>query len=112
MECCEGEKVSCKCINHLGEPIEAEYGILKDGTAVIEAASACGLYLSYERKPLYASTHGVGMIIFDAVKKGCPNIILGIGGTATTDGGCGLIECSADDFSEKADRTCLLRKSF
>lgn len=109
LECCEGEKVSCKCINHLGEPIEAEYGILKDGTAVIEAASACGLYLSAERKPFYASTHGVGMMIFDAVKKGCQNIILGIGGTATTDGGCGLIECLGGRFfSEKGEieRVC------
>lgn len=98
LECCEGEKVSCKCVNHLGEPIESEYGILKDGTAVIEAASACGLYLSAKRNPLYASTHGVGMIISDAVKRGCTNIILGIGGTATTDGGCGLIQSLGGRF--------------
>lgn len=104
LEGCEGEKVLCKCINHLGEPIEAEYGILKDATAVIEAASACGLYLSPERKPLYASTHGVGMIILDAVKRGCTNIILGIGGTATTDGGCGLIQfLGGRFFSEKGE---------
>lgn len=114
LECCEGEKVSCKCVNHLGEPIEAEYGILKDGTAVIEAASACGLYLTDERDPLYASTHGVGMIISDAVKRGCTNIILGIGGTATTDGGCGLIQSLGGRFFSRfgeIERICSGRLS-
>lgn len=99
-----GEKISCSCVDHLGNPIMAEYGILNDNTAVIEAASACGLYLSDERKPLYASTHGVGMVISDAVKRGCQNIILGIGGTATTDGGCGLIQYLGGRFySEKGE---------
>lgn len=99
-----GEKISCRVVDHLGNSIRAEYGILSDNTAVIEAASACGLYLSDERKPLYASTHGVGMVISDSVKRGCKNIILGIGGTATTDGGCGLIQCLGGRFySEKGE---------
>lgn len=106
---CSGEKVTCECVNHLGEPIAAEYGILEDKTAVIESASACGLYLSPERRPLYASTHGVGLMVLDAVKRGCRNIVLGIGGTAATDGGCGFIQSLGGRFfSEKGEmlRVC------
>lgn len=109
LESCRGERVNCNCINHLGEPIEARYGILNDKTAVIEAAAACGLYLSKKRQPLYASTHGVGIMTLDAVKRGCKKIILGIGGTATTDGGCGFIQSLGGSFfSEKGEieRVC------
>lgn len=104
-----GEMIKCRCVNHFGEAIEAEYAVLKDNTAVIEAAAACGLYLSKERKPLDGSTHGVGMMVLDAVERGCQSVILGIGGTATTDGGCGLLQSLGGRFfSEKGEirRVC------
>ena len=104
-ESCGGVKTICECVNHLGGPIEAEYGILDDKTAVIEAAAACGLYLSEERKPLYASSHGVGMMLRDAAEKGCESIVLGIGGTATTDGGCGLLQSLGGRFFSSEGET-------
>ena len=109
LKSCGGEMIKCRCVNHFREAIEAEYAVLKDNTAVIEAAAACGLYLTEERKPLDGSTHGVGMMVLDAVKRGCRSVILGIGGTATTDGGCGLLQSLGGRFfSEKGEieRVC------
>jgi glycerate kinase len=76
----------------LGRPISAEYGI--SGTpAIVEVARACGLQLLtvQERNPLIASSRGVGEIIVDAFRKGCRRIIVGLGGTATCDGGKGIL---------------------
>lgn len=73
--------------------VEAFYGILGDGkTAVIEMAAASGLPLisDGERNPLKTTTYGTGELIKDAVDKGCKKIIIGIGGSATNDGGTGM----------------------
>lgn len=72
--------------------IEASYAILTDGTAVIEMASASGLLLlsPEEKNPLRTSTYGTGQLIKHAIKNGCKRIILGLGGSATTDGGAGM----------------------
>ena len=77
----------------LNRPITAEYG-LGDGVAVIETAAASGLGLvpETERDPLAASTAGTGTLILDAVAQGARTIYLGVGGSATTDGGRGAIE--------------------
>lgn len=77
----------------LGEPVGAFYGILGDKiTAVIEMAAAAGLHLVPQDKknPYVTTTYGVGELIKDAVTRGCENIIIGIGGSATNDGGSGM----------------------
>jgi len=78
----------------LGREITAEYGILPDGTAVMEMAAAAGLTLlgEDERDIMAASTCGVGEMIADAVRKGCRDFIIGIGGSATNDGGAGCLQ--------------------
>ena len=76
----------------LGRPVMADYGI-SGTTAIVEVARACGLQLlrKEERNPLIASSRGVGEIIADAFSKGCRRIIAGLGGTATCDGGKGMM---------------------
>lgn len=72
------------------EPVEAAYTILPDGTAVIEMAAAAGLPLCKGLlDPMTATTYGVGQLIDSALEQGCTRIILGLGGSATNDGGCG-----------------------
>ncbi len=79
----------------LGSPMEAEYGILNDGlTAVVEMSAAAGITLieEKERNPLLTTTYGVGEMIMDAISKGCRKFIIGIGGSATNDGGVGMLQ--------------------
>ena len=76
----------------LGHPTNAEYGILGDGrTAVIEMAAASGIQYIDEttRNPLIATTYGTGELIKDALEQGVSDIIVGLGGSATNDGGDG-----------------------
>lgn len=79
--------------NPLGENIKCEYGIAGN-TAIIEMAAAAGITLIAEenRNPLYTTTYGVGEMIKDAIKKGCRRFIVGIGGSATNDGGIGMLQ--------------------
>lgn len=89
-----GEIVTVTVKNPLLKPINAFYGILGDGkTAIIEMASASGLPLLSidERNPLKTTTFGTGELIKDALDKGCRKIIIGLGGSATNDGGSGMI---------------------
>ncbi|MCG8599532.1 MAG: glycerate kinase [Verrucomicrobiales bacterium] len=84
---------SCSVHDALGSPVEAGYGIVDNGnTAVIEMAEASGLALLGDRKkaPWSASTFGTGELVLDAVRRGVRQIILGIGGSATNDGGAGM----------------------
>ncbi len=79
----------------LGKKIKSEYGIIEESkTAVIEMAAAAGITLisDSERNPMNTTTYGVGEIIKDAVFKGCRNFIIGIGGSATNDGGIGMLQ--------------------
>ncbi|WP_411348523.1 glycerate kinase [Paenibacillus sp. WLX2291] len=79
----------------LGEPVLASYGILGDGqTAAIEMASASGLHLvpRQQRNPLITSTYGTGQLILACLEQGIRKIIIGIGGSATNDGGAGMAE--------------------
>lgn len=77
----------------MGEKVQARYGILKDSLAVMEMAEAAGITLVKrgELNPWRASSIGVGEMILDAVKKGCRDFIIGIGGSATTEGGIGML---------------------
>lgn len=79
----------------LGEKIQAQYGILQDKrTAIVEMAAAAGITLvpKEQRNPLYTTTYGVGEILLDAIHKGCRHFIIGIGGSATNDGGLGMLQ--------------------
>ena len=87
----DGKRVSCEALDPCFKKITADYGILEDGTAVIEMAAASGLPLVPEgkRNPMETTTYGTGELMKDAFSKGCRKFILGIGGSATTDGGIG-----------------------
>lgn len=79
----------------LGAPVHATYGIIKETqTAVMEMAAASGITLIEEkdRNPLFTTTYGVGEMIADAVREGCQEFLIGIGGSATNDGGVGMME--------------------
>lgn len=87
-----GEKVTVTVFDPLMRDVEAFYGVLPDGTAVIEMAAASGIehLTREERNPLITSTYGTGQLMLDAMQRGCRKIIIGIGGSATNDGGLGL----------------------
>lgn len=89
---CAGQWVEVVVDDPLGRKITARYGLLPDGSAVMEMAEAAGLHLLLpeERNPLLASSFGVGQMMADALKRGVRHIILGIGGSATNDGGAGM----------------------
>ena len=85
-------------------PVIAKYCILKDtNTAVIEMASASGITLipAEDRNPLETTTYGVGEIIKDAINRGCRRFIVGIGGSATNDGGVGMLTALGYEFLDK-----------
>jgi glycerate kinase len=77
----------------LGDPVEAEWGRLPDGTAIVEMAQASGIALVPGRKdPLRASSRGTGELIAAAARAGATRIIVGVGGSACTDGGLAAVE--------------------
>ena len=89
----------------LGEKVEAIYGIIesKDDlskTAIIEMSAAAGITLVPEesRNPMNTTTYGVGELILDAIERGCRHFIVGIGGSATNDGGVGMLQALGYDF--------------
>jgi glycerate 2-kinase len=79
-----------------GKPVSARYGILSDGkTAVIEMAEASGLpdvEGTKDKNPMRTTTYGTGQLMMDAINKGVSHIIIGLGGSATTDGGAGMAQ--------------------
>ncbi|WP_122643346.1 glycerate kinase family protein [Luxibacter massiliensis] len=99
-----GQKIDVTVTGPMGEKITAYYGYLKESdTAVIEMASAAGITLvpEQQKNPLLATTYGVGEMIKDAAEKGCRNFILGIGGSATNDGGIGMLQALGYSFLDK-----------
>ncbi|MBP5228142.1 MAG: glycerate kinase [Kiritimatiellae bacterium] len=89
-----GERRCVTVTGPMGRPVEAVYGLLPDGTAVMEMAAAAGLTLVAPdaRDPLRATTFGVGELIRDAAARGARRFIMGIGGSATNDGGAGMLQ--------------------
>jgi glycerate 2-kinase len=75
-----------------GALVDAGWGLLDDGTAVIEMARASGLALVRDNDPLTATTYGTGELIAAALDEGCRRVIVGVGGSATVDGGLGALE--------------------
>jgi glycerate kinase len=89
----------------VGEAVTASFALL-DGTAVIEAAQACGLTLlpPGELAPLTATSRGVGELILAATAMGAKRIVLGVGGVATTDGGAGLLQALGARLADESGR--------
>ncbi|MDD6743730.1 MAG: glycerate kinase [Roseburia porci] len=96
----------------LSEPVLCHYGIFHNSdetsqapskTAIIEMSGAAGITLVPEnrRNPLYTTTYGVGEVISDAIQNGCRNFIIGIGGSATNDGGVGMLQALGFQFLDK-----------
>jgi glycerate kinase len=96
-----GEIMTTEVTGPLGERINAHWGILNDRvTAVIEMAAASGLPLvpPEKRNPLTTTTYGTGELILAALAKGCRKLIIGIGGSATNDGGAGMAQALGARF--------------
>ena len=90
-----GEILTAQVLDPLGNTIEAQYGVLGDGlTAVIEMATASGLTLvpPDKRDPRVTTTYGTGELIRTTLADGCRKLIIGIGGSATNDGGAGMAQ--------------------
>lgn len=94
-ETCHGKKQIVQASDAYGKIIMTEYTIIDDGnTAVIEVANIIGLNMHEREKraPFFGSSFGVGTVILHAVEMGCKKIIIGLGGSATNDGGMGLLQ--------------------
>ena len=94
-------RIKAKVHDPIGRLIDSYYLIADDGnTAIIEMAMASGLTLleADERNPMETSSFGTGELILDAFKRGCRRFIIGIGGSATNDGGCGMLEAMGYRF--------------
>ena len=102
-----GEILREKVTDPLGGEVLAHYGILGDKkTAVIEMAEASGLTLVPENKrnPLITTTYGTGQLIKAALNQGCRKMIIGIGGSATNDGGAGMVQALDVRLLDKQDK--------
>ncbi len=88
----------------LGAPVSASYGLFeKTKTAVIEMSAAAGITLiaEEERNPLETTTYGVGELLKDAILQGCRKFLIGIGGSATNDGGVGMLSALGFSFFDE-----------
>lgn len=102
-----GQLCTAEVTGPLGDPVESTYGILKDNTtAVMEMASAAGITLvpPAQRNPMDTTTFGVGEMIRDAIARGCRKFIVGIGGSATNDGGAGMLMALGYELLDAAGR--------
>lgn len=100
-----GRIENIKVTSPLSDMVEASYGIIDETkTAIIEMSAAAGITLVAEpdRNPLNTTTYGVGEMISDAINKGCRNFIVGIGGSATNDGGVGMLQALGYSFLDAA----------
>jgi len=102
-----GKMIDCATLDPLGRKITSSFGLIDEGkTAVIEMANASGLRLlrTDELNPLRASTYGTGQLIVAALDKGATKIILCIGGSATVDGGAGILQALGFQFLDVMGR--------
>ena len=90
----------------LGDPVEAQYGLLPDGTAIMEMASASGIELisTDQLNPMNTSTFGTGELLKHLLQTGHTHIVMGIGGSATVDGGTGMAQALGYRFLDAAGR--------
>ncbi len=106
LQALDGERITCRTRDPLGGEILADWGLLDGGRcAVIEMAAAAGLPLVEGRRdPLNASTYGVGLLLCDALSRGVREVILGLGGSSTTDFGCGAAAALGVRFYDAGGR--------
>jgi glycerate kinase len=99
-----GTMRTVRVVGPIGQSVDASYGILPDGKAIIEMAAASGLPLVPPslRDPLHASTYGTGQLIADALELGVTEIALAIGGSATNDGGMGCMRALGVRFLDES----------
>lgn len=99
----QGNMVSVNVTGPLGKKVLCKYGIIKNKTAIIEMSAAAGLPLVPPklRNPLITTTYGVGEVIIDAISRGCKDFIIGIGGSATNDGGIGMLQALGFEFLDE-----------
>lgn len=104
-----GEKISVTVKDPYFKDIESFFGILPDGTAVIEMAAASGLPLVGDNKnPLLTTTYGTGQLIKAVLDRGCRKILIGIGGSATNDGGIGCAAALGAEFLDEKGKSVSL----
>ena len=105
LEALGGEKIYVPAQGPYGEMVNAYYGLLPDGTAVVEMAAAAGLPLVGDNKHAEkTTTYGAGQLMLAAAKSGCRRLIVGLGGSATNDGGCGAAAAAGVKFYDADGR--------
>ncbi len=99
-----GEMVEVQVHDAMMRPVMARYGLCPDNVAVIETAQACGLtrIAPEDRNPVVATTYGVGEMLADAVRRGCRQFVVGLGGSATSDAGIGMLRAMVDTLAPRA----------
>lgn len=97
-----GDMVQVQVHGPLETPVNAAYGVIRESdTAIMEMAAAAGIILvGKDKRPLDATTYGVGEMIRDAITRGCREFIIGIGGSATNDGGIGMLTALGYEFQD------------
>jgi len=107
LEALKGKIILSETLDPIGREIDAIYGITEDQTAIIELAKASGteLLFSTEKRPLMTSTFGTGLQIKDALERGCRKFILTLGGSATVDGGAGILQALGIELLDKHGNT-------
>lgn len=109
-ETCHGEYVEVETVDAYMHKIKTNYVLIDEGnTAVIEVANIIGLSMQIREKraPLFANSFGVGIVLEDAVKRGCKKIIMGLGGSSTNDGGMGLLMALGARFYDENHKILL-----
>ena len=100
-----GTRAEVPCTGPCGQEIRGFYGLLPDGTAVVEMAAAAGLPLAGAcRDPEKTTTYGVGQLMAHALSRGAKRLVLGLGGSATNDGGCGAAAALGAEFLDSEGR--------
>lgn len=102
-----GRRLTTAVADPLGRPVEAAWGLLQDGpTAVIEMAAASGLVLlrPEERDARRTSTYGTGQLVAAAMEAGCQRLVIGLGGSATNDGGAGMAQALGARLTDEEGR--------
>lgn len=100
-----GTRAEVPCTGPCGQEVMGFYGLLPDGTAVVEMAAAAGLPLAGAcRDPEKTTTYGVGQLMAHALSRGAKRLVLGLGGNATNDGGCGAAAALGAEFLDAEGR--------
>lgn len=106
LDACGGQRIALPVSGPFGGTIDGFYGLLPDGTAVVECAAAAGLHQAEGRlDPEAATTYGVGQLLAHALDHGAKRLILGLGGSCTNDGGCGAAAALGAVFYDRQGRS-------